>query len=153
MRRALRSSPRREAVIAAAWAVLFALLLAVRFTLQRSAAPVAREGPDWLRMGAVVLLGLLVLAAALGHRAPWIGDLVLRVEQGAVFVAVTRLLGLGAQPNPGPPEQVLIGLLVVHAIGAILVSDEVPGGTPPRRAGLWALAGSFAALTATLLVR
>ena len=91
---------------------------------------------DWLRIGSVVLLGLLVVAAALGRRVPAVGSVVLRVEQAAVFVAITRLLGLGAHPDPGRAEQLLIALLGVHAVGAIIVSDELSTGTPSLAA--WA---------------
>jgi hypothetical protein len=152
MRRALRSGPRREVVLATAWAVVFALLLAVRVLLQRAQGSPA-DSQMWLHVGAMVLLALLVLAAALGTRAPLVGRVVLRVEQAAVFVAITRLLGLGAHPNPGRAEQVLIALLGVHAVGAIVVSDELSTGTPPWRMGLWALALSFGVLTITLLAR
>jgi hypothetical protein len=152
MRRALRSGSRREAVLATAWAVLFTVLLAVRVVLQRD-APVPSEPLRWLRMGTVVLLALLVLAAASGRRAPIVGSVVLRVEQAAVFVAITRLLGLGAHPDPVRAEQVLIALLGVHGVGAIIVSDELSTGTPPWRMGLWVLALSFGAVTATVLAR
>lgn len=152
MRRALRSGPRREVVLATAWAVLFSVLLAVRISWQRDAvAPT--EPLQWLRMGTLVLLGLLILAAASGRRAPIVGSVVLRVEQAAVFVAITRLLGLGAHPDPVRAEQVLIALLGVHGVGAIIVSDELSTGTPAWRMGLWVLALSFAALTASVLVR
>lgn len=152
MRRALRSGPRREVVLATAWAVLFSVLLAVRISWQRDA--VAPSEPlQWLRMGTLVLLGLLILAAASGRRAPIVGSVVLRVEQAAVFVAITRLLGLGAHPDPVRAEQVLIALLGVHGVGAIIVSDELSTGTPAWRMGLWVLALSFAALTASVLVR
>ncbi len=77
----------------------------------------------------------------------------LRVEQAAVFVAITRLLGLGTQPDPGRAEQILIALLGVHAVGAIVVSDDVSTGSQSWRMGLWALAISFGVLTATLLPR
>lgn len=152
MRRALRSGPRREVVLATAWAVLFSVLLAVRISWQRDAmAP--SESLQWLRMGTLVLLGLLILAAASGRRAPIVGSVVLRVEQAAVFVAITRLLGLGAHPDPVRAEQVLIALLGVHGVGAIIVSDELSTATPPWRMGLWVLAVSFGALTASVLVR
>ncbi|HET6984042.1 MAG TPA: hypothetical protein VFI53_18000 [Myxococcaceae bacterium] len=152
MRRALRSGPRREVVLATAWAVLFSVLLAVRISWQRDAAAPS-EPLQWLRMGTLVLLGLLILAAASGRRAPIVGSVVLRVEQAAVFVAITRLLGLGAHPDPVRAEQVLIALLGVHGVGAIIVSDELSTGTPAWRMGLWVLALSFAALTASVLVR
>ncbi|HZJ54326.1 MAG TPA: hypothetical protein VFD38_09330 [Myxococcaceae bacterium] len=152
MRRALRSGPRREVVLATAWAALFALLLALRVMFQR-----AEQSPPssqvWLRLGSVALLLLLVVAAALGSRAPLVGSVVLRIEQAAVFVAITRLLGLGTQPDPGRAEQVLIALLGVHAVGAIVVSDELSTGTPPWRMGLWVLALSFGALTLSVLAR
>ena len=152
MRRELRSRPRRAAVLAIAWAILFSVLLALRVALQRTAAePV--HSLAWLRIGSVVLLALLILAAALGSRAPVVGNVVLRVEQAAAFVAITRLLGLGSQPDPGRAEQVLIALLVVHGLGAIVVSDELSTGTPSWRAGLWALALSFGALTVSVLAR
>jgi len=139
-------------VLAAAWAALFALLLCFRVMFQRSdAAP--PDSQVWLCIGSVALLVLLTLAAALGHRTPWVGTVVLRVEQAAVFVAITRLLGLGTQPDPGRAEQVLIALLGVHAVGAIVVSDELSTGTPPWRLGLWGLALSFAALTISVLAR
>ncbi len=152
MRRALRSGPRREVVLAAAWAVLFALLLALRVMLQRAEGS-PTDSQQWLQVGAVTLLVLLVLAAALGSRAPIVGRVVLRVEQAAVFVAITRLLGLGAHPDPGRAEQVLIALLGVHAVGAIVVSDELSTGTPSWGMGLWALALSFGVLTISLLAR
>ena len=126
MRRALRSGPRREVLVVATWAALFAVLLVLRVVLQRSdASPGAPLG--WLRhrRGAALLV-LLVSAAALGgvgHRC--VGRVVLRVEQAAVFIAITRLLGLGAQPDPGRAEQLLIALLGLHAVGAIVVSDEL----------------------------
>jgi hypothetical protein len=150
MSRALKSGPRREVLGVAAWSVLFAVLLVLRVALQRSDAS---PGPPlgWLRVGATSLLGLLVLAAALGRRVPFVGAVVLRIEQAAAFIAITRLLGLGAQPDPGRAEQLLIALLGVHAVGAIVVSDEVSAGTQARRTGLWTLALSFGALTATLL--
>ncbi len=152
MRRALRSGPRREVVLATAWAVLFALLLALRVVFQRAdGSPTDPQG--WLQVGAMVLLMLLVLAAALGSRAPVVGRVVLRVEQAAAFVAITRLLGLGSHPDPGRAEQVLIALLGVHAVGAIVVSDELSTGSPPWRMGLWALALSFGVLTISLLAR
>src|SRR5678816_3834820 len=89
MRRALRSGPRREVVLAAAWAVLFTLLLALRVVLQRAeGSPAAPR--EWLQLGAVALSVLLVLAAGLGSRAPVVGRVVLRVEQAAAFVAITR---------------------------------------------------------------
>ena len=152
MRRALRSGSRRVLLLAAAWAALFALLLGVRVMFQRgSASPPNSQA--WLRIGSAALLVLLTLAAALGNRWPWVGTVVLRVEQAAVFVAITRLLGLGSQPDPGRAEQVLIALLGVHAVGAIVVSDELSTGTPAWRMGLWGLAMSFAALTISVLVR
>ena len=152
MRRALRSGPRREVVLATAWAVLFSVLLAVRISWQRDAVAPS-ESLQWLRMGTLVLLALLILAAASGRVAPIVGSVVLRVEQAAVFVAITRLLGLGAHPDPVRAEQVLIALLGVHGVGAIIVSDELSTGTPAWRMGLWVLALSFAALTASVLVR
>ena len=152
MRRALRSGPRREVVLATAWAVLFAVLLAFRVLAQRAEAS-PPDSQAWLRMGSVALLGLLVAAAALGNRSPMVGSVALRVEQAAVFVAITRLLGLGAQPDPGRAEQVLIALLGVHAVGAIIVSDELSTGTPSWRMGLWGLALSFGALTISVLAR
>jgi len=139
-------------VLAAAWGALFSLLLAVRIVFQRTEAAPA-DSQAWLHIGSVALLVLLILAAALGQRTPWVGTVVLRVEQAAVFVAITRLLGLGNQPDPGRAEQVLIALLVVHAVGAIVVSDELSTGTPPWRLGLWGLALSFAALTISVLAR
>ena len=105
----------------------------------------------WLRPGAAGLLLLLVSAASLARRAPVVGAVVLRVEQAAAFLAVTRLLGLGAQPDPGRAEQLLIALIGLHAVGAIVVSDDVGRDTPTWRTGLWGLALSFGALTATLL--
>ena len=150
MRRALRSS--RELVLAIVWAVLFAVLLAFRVMFQRT-EPVPAVSQAWLHIGLVALLVLLVVAAALGSRAPVVGSVVLRVEQAAAFVAITRLLGLGNQPDPGHAEQVLITLLGVHAVGAIVVSDELSTGTPPWRMGLWGLALSFGALTISLLAR
>jgi hypothetical protein len=152
MRRALRSGPRREVVLATSWAVLFSVLLAVRISWQRDAVAPS-ESLQWLRMGTLVLLALLVLAAASGRRAPLVGSVVLRVEQAAVFVAITRLLGLGAHPDPVRAEQVLIALLGVHGVGAIIVSDELSTATPAWRMGLWVLALSFGALTASVLVR
>ena len=152
MRRALRSGPRREMVLAAAWAVVFAALLAVRVMYQKSTA-VPPDSQLWLRIGAVVLLVLLTVAATLGSRAPVLGSVVLRVEQAAAFVAITRLLGLGNQPDPGRAEQVLIALLGVHAVGAIVVSDELSTATPSWRMGLWVLALSFGALTISVLAR
>jgi hypothetical protein len=152
MRRALRSGSRREVVLATAWAVLFALLLALRMVLQH--AEVAPAAPQaWLRVGSVAVFVLLALAAALGSRAPVVGRVVLRVEQAAAFVAITRLLGLGAHPDPGRAEQVLIALLGVHAVGAIVVSDELSTGTPSWRMGLWILAFSFGLLTFSLLAQ
>jgi predicted permease len=152
MRRELRSRPRREVVLGIVWAALFSVLLALRVALQRTAAePV--HSLAWLRIGSVGLLGLLILSASLGTRAPVVGSVVLRVEQAAAFVAITRLLGLGSQPDPGRAEQVLIALLVVHGLGAIVVSDELSTGTPSWRAGLWALALSFGALTISVLAR
>jgi hypothetical protein len=152
MRRALKSGSRREGVLAIAWAVLFAVLLALRVAFQRSAdaPPVSL---DWLRLGSVALLALLVFAAALGRRVPAVGSVVLRVEQAAMFIAITRLLGLGAHPDPVRAEQVLIALLGVHAVGAIIVSDELSNGTPTWRMGLWVLALSFGAVTASVLAR
>jgi hypothetical protein len=152
MRRALRSGSRRGLVLAVAWAVLFSLLLGLRVVFQRAAGS-PPDSQAWLRIGSVVLLALLTVAAALGHRLPWVGTIVLRVEQAAVFVAITRLLGLGTQPDPGRAEQVLIALLGVHAVGAIVVSDELSTGTPPWRLGLWGLALSFATLTISVLAR
>jgi len=149
MRRALRSG-RRDAVLAVAWAVVFAVLLVVRVVLQRSTAT-ASSRRMWLEAGALVLLALLLLAAALARRAPGIGNAVLRVEQAAVFVAITQLLGLGTQPDPGRSEQVLIALLGVHAVGAIVVSDELRSGTSAWRTGLWVLALSFGALTLSVV--
>jgi hypothetical protein len=139
-------------VLATAWAVLFTVLLAGRITLQRD-APAPSEPLRWLEMGTVALLALLILAAASGRRAPIVGSVVLRVEQAAVFVAITRLLGLGAHPDPVRAEQVLIALLGVHGLGAIIVSDELSTGTPAWRTGLWVLAVSFGAVTASVLVR
>ena len=150
MRRALRSS--RELVLAIVWAVLFAVLLTLRVVFQRT-EPVPAVSQAWLHIGLVALLALLVVAAALGSRAPVVGSVVLRVEQAAAFVAITRLLGLGNQPDPGHAEQVLIALLGVHAVGAIVVSDELSTGTPPWRMGLWGLALSFGALTISVLAR
>jgi hypothetical protein len=152
MRRALRSGPRREMLLATGWAVVFAVLLALRVMYQRTAA-IPPDSQLWLRIGSVVLLLLLTVAAALGNRAPLVGSVVLRVEQAAAFVAITRLLGLGTQPDPGRAEQVLIALLGVHAVGAIVVSDELSTGTPSWRAGLWGLALSFGALTLSVLAR
>ena len=152
MRRELRSRPRRATVLAIAWAILFSVLLALRVALQRMAAEPAHS-LAWLRIGSMAMLALLIVAAALGRRAPLVGSVVLRVEQAAAFVAITRLLGLGSQPDPGRAEQVLIALLVVHGLGAIVVSDELPTGTPSWRAGLWALALSFGALTISVLAR
>ena len=151
MRRVLRSG-RREVALATGWAVLFALLLAVRVMLQRAEGPPA-SSQLWLHLGSVALLLLLVVAAAFGNREPLVGSVVLRLEQAAVFVAITRLLGLGTQPDPGRAEQVLIALLGVHAVGAIVVSDELSTGTPPWRMGLWVLALSFGALTISVLAR
>ena len=150
MRRALRSS--RELVLAIVWAVLFAVLLTLRVVFQRT-EPVPAVSQAWLHIGLVALLALLVVAAALGSRAPVVGSVVLRVEQAAAFVAITRLLGLGNQPDPGHAEQVLIALLGVHAVGAIVVSDELSTGTSPWRMGLWGLALSFGALTISVLAR
>ena len=150
MRRALRSS--RELVLVIVWAVLFAVLLTLRVVFQRT-EPVPAVSQAWLHIGLVALLALLVVAAALGSRAPMVGSVVLRVEQAAAFVAITRLLGLGNQPDPGRAEQVLIALLGVHAVGAIVVSDELSTGTPPWRMGLWGLALSFGALTISVLAR
>ena len=152
MRRALRSGPRREVVLATAWAVVFAALLALRVLFQRADGS-PRDSQAWLQLGSVALLLLLVVAAALGSRVPLVGSVVLRIEQVEVFVGITRLLGLGTQPDPGRPEQVLIALLGVHAVGAIIVSDELSTGTPPWRTGLWILALSFAALTISVLTR
>ena len=150
MRRALRSS--RELVLAIVWAVLFAVLLTLRVVFQRT-EPVPAVSQACLHIGLVALLALLVVAAALGSRAPVVGSVVLRVEQAAAFVAITRLLGLGNQPDPGRAEQVLIALLGVHAVGAIVVSDELSTGTSPWRMGLWGLALSFGALTISVLAR
>ena len=152
MRRALRSGPRREVVLATAWAVVFAVLLAVRVLFARAEGS-PRDSQAWLQLGSVALLLLLVVAATLGSRVPLVGSVVLRVEQAAVFVAITRLLGLGNQPDPGRAEQVLIALLGVHAVGAIVVSDELSTGTPAWRTGLWILALSFGVLTISLLAR
>ena len=152
MRRELRSRPRRGLILAGAWALLFAVLLTLHFMLQRTAT-VPADSQVWLRIGSVVLLVLLLAAAALGNRSPAVGSVVLRVEQAAVFVAITRLLGLGNQPDPGRAEQVLIALLGVHAVGAIVVSDELSTGTPSWRTGLWVLALSFGALTLGVLAR
>ncbi len=152
MRRALRSGPSREVLLAAAWAVLFAVLLALRVVFQSSdAAP--GVSLVWLQMGTVFVLVLLVGGAALGGREPMVGRVVLRVEQAAAFVAITRLLGLGTHPDPGRAEQVLIALLGVHVVGAIVVSEELEPGTLPWRTGLWTLAGSFGALTISVLAR
>jgi hypothetical protein len=152
MRRALRSGPRRELVLATAWAVVFAALLALRVLFQRAEGS-PRDSQTWLQLGSVALLLLLVVAAALGSRVPLVGSVVLRIEQAAVFVAITRLLGLGIQPDPGRAEQVFIALLGVHAVGAIVMSDELSTGTPAWRTGLWILALSFAALTISVLTR
>jgi len=152
MRRALRSPSRRGLLLAAGWAVLFAVLLALRFMLQRTSGT-PTDSQVWLRIGSVVVLVLLIVAAALGNRSPVVGSVVLRVEQAAVFVAITRLLGLGNQPAPGRAEQILIALLGVHAVGAIVVSDELSTGTPAWRTGLWVLALSFGALTISVLAR
>jgi hypothetical protein len=138
--------------MATAWALVFALLLVLRVALRWS-EPSAELPLGWLRLGAVVLLVLLVVAAALARRAPLVGGIVLRVEQAAAFVAITRLLGLGTQPDPGRAEQLLIALLGVHAVGAIVVSDDVSTGSQSWRTGLWALAISFGVLTATLFPR
>lgn len=150
MRRALRSGPRREVVAATAWVVVFALLLALRVALQWS-DPSSSQPLGWLRLGAVALLVLLVASASLARRSPAVGRVVLRVEQAAAFVAITRLLGLGAQPDPGRSEQLLIALLGVHAVGAIVLSEDVSTGSRAWRTGLWGLALSFGVLTATLL--
>lgn len=152
MRRALRSGPRREVVLATAWAVVFAVLLALRILFARAEGS-PRDAQIWLQLGSVALLLFLVAAAALGTRVPLVGSVVLRIEQAAVFVAITRLLGLGNQPDPGRAEQVLIALLGVHAVGAIVVSDELPTGTPAWRTGLWILTLSFGALTISVLAR
>jgi hypothetical protein len=152
MRRALRSGPRREVVLATVWSVMFTVLLVLRVAFQRD-APEPSEPLHWLRIGTVVLLGLLVVAAASSRRVPLVATVVLRVEQAAVFVAITRLLALGAHPDPVRAEQVLIALLVVHAVGAIIVSDELSTGTPAWRTGLWVLVLSFGALTASVLAR
>ena len=152
MRRALRSGPQREVMLATAWAVVFAALLALRVMYQRTTA-VPADSQLWLRIGSVALLALLTVAAAMGVRAPIVGSVVLRVEQAAAFVAITRLLGLGTQPDPGRAEQVLIALVGVHAVGAIVVSDELSTGTPSWRMGLWVLALSFGALTISVLAR
>ncbi|HSP19149.1 MAG TPA: hypothetical protein VLQ79_06535 [Myxococcaceae bacterium] len=77
----------------------------------------------------------------------------LRIEQAAAFVAITRLLGLGAQPDPGRAEQLLLALLGVHTVAAIVLSDDVPRGSQTSRAGLWARALSLGAPTATLVAR
>jgi hypothetical protein len=138
MRRALRSGSRRGLVLAVAWGALFALLLGLRLVFQRTEASPPHP-QAWLRIGSVALLVLLTMAAVLGQRVPWVGT--------------TRLLGLGTQPDPGRAEQVLIALLGVHAVGAIVVSDELSTGTPPWRTGLWGLALSFAALTLSVLAR
>ena len=138
--------------MATAWALVFALLLVLRVALQWS-EPSAELPLGWLRLGAAVLLVLLVVAAALARRAPLVGGIVLRVEQAAAFVAITRLLGLGTQPDPGRAEQILIALLGVHAVGAIVVSNDVSTASQSWRMGLWALAISFGVLTATLLPR
>jgi len=153
MSRVLRSGRQREVWLVAAWAIVFLGLLAARVALQRVHAPPAPHAFRWLRLGAVILLAILFVAAAVSRWQPLVGRVVLRVEQGAVFLAITRLLGLGSQPDPQRPEQVLIALLGVHAVGAIVVSDELPSGTPVWRAGLWTLALSFGALTATVLGR
>ena len=152
MQRGLRSGPSREVPLATAWAVVFVLLLALRvvFLMAEGRPPDSRT---WLQLGSLVLLLLLVGAAVLGGRQPRIGSVVLRIEQAAVFVAITRLLGLGTQPDPGRAEQVLIALLGVHAVGAIAVSDELSTGTLPWRMGLWILALSFGALTISVLAR
>ncbi|MGZ6140357.1 MAG: hypothetical protein ACXWLA_06765 [Myxococcaceae bacterium] len=152
MRRALRSGPRREVLVGTAWALVFALLLVLRVALEWS-EPSSALPLGWLRLGAPALLLLLVVAAALARRAPLVGSIVLRVEQAAAFVAITRLLGLGTQPDPGRAEQLLIALLGVHAVGAIMVSDDVSTGTQTWRTALWALAISFGVLTATLFPR
>ena len=152
MRRALRSGSPREMVLAVAWAVVFAALLALRVMYQRTTT-VPPDSQLWLHIGSVALLVLLTVAAALGNRAPMVGSVVLRVEQAAAFVAITRLLGLGNQPDPGRAEQVLIALLGVHAVGAIVVSDELSTATPSWRMGLWVLALSFGALTLSVLAR
>jgi len=150
--RALRRGRRRELVLATAWAVAFAVLLALRVAFQRTASAPA-ESLQWLRIGAPSLLALLVVAAALGRRAPLVGSIVLRVEQAAVFIAITRLLGLGAHPDPGRAEQILMALLGVHGVGAIIVSDELSTGSPAWRLGLWILALSFGVVTASVLAR
>jgi hypothetical protein len=152
MRRALRSGPRREVVLVTAWAVVFAALLALRVVFQRAEGS-PRDSQAWLQLGSVALSLLLIAAAALGSRVPLVGTVVLRIEQAAAFVAITRLLGLGTQPDPGRAEQVLIALLGVHAVGAIVVSDELSTATPPWRTGLWILALSFGALTISVLTR
>ena len=139
-------------VVATAWAFVFAVLLVLRVALQR-ADPSPVLPPAWLRVGATGLLVLLVAAASLALRAPLVGVSALRVEQAAAFLAITRLLGLGAQPDPGRAEQLLIVLLGVHAVGAIVLSDDVSRGTELWRTGLWGLALSFGLLTATLLYR
>jgi len=139
-------------VVAIAWAILFSVLLALRVAFQRTAVEPAHS-LAWLRIGSVTLLALLFIAAALGKRAPVVGSVALRVEQAAAFVAITRLLGLGNQPDPGRAEQLLIALLGVHAVGAIVVSDDLSTGTSSWRAGLWALALSFGALTISVLAR
>jgi len=150
--RALRSGPRREIFLVVAWALLFAVLLAIRVALQRS-QPRPMVSLQWLRVGTVAVLGLLVGAALLARRDPRVGRVVLRIEQGAAFIGITRLLGLGAQPDPGRPEQVLIALLCVHAVGAIVVSEELEPGTAAWRSGLWILALSFGALALSVLAR
>jgi len=149
MRRALRTG-RRDALLAVVWAVVFVVLLGVRVMLQRSATT-AGSRRMWLEAGALVLLALLLVAAALARRAPGVGNVVLRLEQAAVFVAITQLLGLGTQPDPGRSEQVLIALLGVHAVGAIVVSDELRSGTSAWRTGLWVLALSVGALTLSVV--
>jgi len=152
MRRVLRSGPPPAATLVTAWAAAFTALLAVRLVLQRAGA-LPRMSLVWLQVGSVVLLGLLVLGAALGARVPPVGRIVLRIEQAAIFIAITRLLGLGAQGAPGRAEQVLIALLGLHAVGAIVTSEELRPGTPPWRAALWVLAMSFGALTLSVLDR
>ena len=149
MRRALRSG-RRDALLAVVWAVVFVALLGIRVMLQRSPST-AGSRRMWLEAGALVLLALLLMAAALARRAPGVGNVVLRLEQAAVFLAITQLLGLGTQPDPGRAEQVLIALLGVHAVGAIVVSDELRTGTSAWRTGLWVLALSFGALTLSVV--
>ena len=151
MRRALRSGPRREVLGVAAWSALFAVLLALRVALQRSDAS---PGPPlgWLRIGATALLVLLVArggARAVAHRSSvrsccaWSRRRCSSPSPGSS--------GSATQPDPGRAEQLLIALLGLHAVGAIVVSDELSAGTQAWRTGLWTLALSFGALTVTLL--